>query len=73
MDSRESAAGVGGVGFGPTGVGEGTNGDGESGAFDCARRAFEADGYITNRRLAGVLRELADWLDRQPEADAGSS
>jgi hypothetical protein len=37
-------------------------------------RAFEADGNITNRRLAGVLRELADWLDRRvPEADAGSS
>ena len=36
-------------------------------------RAFEAEGGITNRRLAEMLRRLAEWLDRQPpDSDAGS-
>lgn len=36
-------------------------------------RAFEAEGSITNRRLAEALRGVADWLDGQePDAEAGA-
>jgi len=36
-------------------------------------RSFEAEGNVTNRRLAETLRSLAEWLDKAPpEAHAGS-
>lgn len=36
-------------------------------------RALEAEGSVTNRRLAETLRSVAEWLDKAPpEAQAGS-